>query len=381
MRVLVTCQPAFGHLHPLVPLAGALQSAGHDVRFATAASFRAPVEAAGFPLIPAGLDWLESDIVGAFPEYVAHRAAGRGKWFVQSEIFAWHTATAMADGLADALVDWRPDLIVREEWEIGGAITAANLAVRCAVFGIGPVTGFYDLLDVAHDRLVQLQVEPAGLGWLNGDVYVDSCPESLRRHDDPPAPTRAVSIQPFTFSARSPGSSPSLRRRDRRLVYVGLGTVVNRFGDVLERLIGELAELSIDVIVTVGPGRDPNELHPPHAGVRIEQYVPLDELLPACDAVVCHAGWGTTMAALAHGLPMVLVPIAADQPAIASRCDEAGVSRTVAPADVGSGAVAAALTAVLNDDTHRANAARISSEIQHMATPLDVARDIETIIA
>jgi len=250
------------------------------------------------------------------------------------------------------------------------------------VFGIGPVTGFYDLLDLAHDRLLQLEVEPAGLGWLNGDVYVDSCPESLRRHDDPPAPTRALSIQPFTFSAPSPSSNPRpLRRRDRPLVYVGLGTVVNRFGDVLERLIGELAELPIDAIVTAGPGRDLDELHPPHAGLRIEQYVPLDELVPACDAVVCHAGWVTTMAALAHGVPMVLVPIAADQPDIASRCNEAGVSRTVAPTDVGSGAVAAALTAVLDEDTHRVNAERISSEIQHMPAPLGVARDIETIIA
>jgi len=132
VRVLVTCQPAFGHLNPLVPLARALQSAGHDVRFATAASFSGPVKAAGFTMIPAGVDWLESDIAGAFPEYVAHRAAGRGKWFVQSEIFAWHTATAMAASLAEALVDWRPDLIVREPWEIGGAITAANLSVGCA---------------------------------------------------------------------------------------------------------------------------------------------------------------------------------------------------------------------------------------------------------
>ena len=32
------------------------------------------------------------------------------------------------------------------------------------------------------------------------------------------------------------------------------------------------------------------------------------------------------MAALAHGVPMVLVPIAADQPDIASRCNEAGVT-------------------------------------------------------
>ena len=83
--------------------------------------------------------------------------------------------------------------------------------------------------------------------------------------------------------------------------------------------------------VAMKVARSWSELHPPHAGLRIEQYVPFDELFPACDALGVSCRWGTTMAALAHGVPMVLVPIAADQPDIASRCDEAGVSRTVAP--------------------------------------------------
>jgi hypothetical protein len=47
MRVLVTTQPAIGHLHPLVPVAGALGDAGHEVAVCTAPSFRGNVEAFG----------------------------------------------------------------------------------------------------------------------------------------------------------------------------------------------------------------------------------------------------------------------------------------------------------------------------------------------
>lgn len=56
MRVLVSTLAETGHFHPVVPIAQALQAAGHDVRFAAAPSFAAHVAAAGFPLIPAGID-------------------------------------------------------------------------------------------------------------------------------------------------------------------------------------------------------------------------------------------------------------------------------------------------------------------------------------
>lgn len=47
MRVLFTCLPATGHLHPLVPIARALADAGHEVAFATHASMAPLVERAG----------------------------------------------------------------------------------------------------------------------------------------------------------------------------------------------------------------------------------------------------------------------------------------------------------------------------------------------
>ena len=46
--------------------------------------------------------------------------------------------------------------------------------------------------------------------------------------------------------------------------------------------------------------------------VAVVRDAPLTQLLPRCDLVVCHAGWGTTIAALDHGIPVVCVPISAD---------------------------------------------------------------------
>ena len=52
MRALFTSFPGYGHFHPLVPLARAVQDAGHSVAFATAEPFRSRAEQAVSGLYP-----------------------------------------------------------------------------------------------------------------------------------------------------------------------------------------------------------------------------------------------------------------------------------------------------------------------------------------
>jgi UDP:flavonoid glycosyltransferase YjiC (YdhE family) len=87
----------------------------------------------------------------------------------------------------------------------------------------------------------------------------------------------------------------------------------------------------VTLIVTTGRDRDPAAFDPQPEHVRIERYVPQSLLFPRCDAVVAHGGTGTVLAALAHGLLLVLAPVAADQPDNARRCEHLGVARMVPP--------------------------------------------------
>ena len=68
MRALFTTQPATGTFRPLVPFARALVGAGHEVAFACSPSFRPQIEAAGFEMFPAGIDWVVAEMTRAFPE-------------------------------------------------------------------------------------------------------------------------------------------------------------------------------------------------------------------------------------------------------------------------------------------------------------------------
>jgi UDP:flavonoid glycosyltransferase YjiC (YdhE family) len=54
VRALFVCCPEIGQVHPLFPLADAMVSAGHDVRFASGAAVTDQIGRAGF----------ECDIVG-----------------------------------------------------------------------------------------------------------------------------------------------------------------------------------------------------------------------------------------------------------------------------------------------------------------------------
>ena len=114
-------------------------------------------------------------------------------------------------------------------------------------------------------------------------------------------------------------------------------------------------------------------------GLRVR--FPLAALLPRCDAVLCHAGSGTTLAALTAGLPLVLVPDGADQFVNAESCRKAGVARTLTPDRTTPAAVRDAVTAVLSTNSgERAAARQVAREISAMPAAAAVARQLEELV-
>jgi UDP:flavonoid glycosyltransferase YjiC (YdhE family) len=76
------------------------------------------------------------------------------------------------------------------------------------------------------------------------------------------------------------------------------------------------------VLVTLG-GQSP----PPSAARRnvdVERFADHDELFPRCDAVVTHAGLGTVLRALTHGVPLLMLPLGRDQLVNADRVAQLG---------------------------------------------------------
>jgi UDP:flavonoid glycosyltransferase YjiC (YdhE family) len=93
--------------------------------------------------------------------------------------------------------------------------------------------------------------------------------------------------------------------------------------------------------------------------------------------VVCHGGSGTTLGALAQGLPLVLVPQAADQFDNSARAEAAGAAVVLRPGEVTGETVRAALERVLGEPSFAEAAVAIAREIEQMGDVESVATAVE----
>ena len=101
--------------------------------------------------------------------------------------------------------------------------------------------------------------------------------------------------------------------------------------------------------------------------------------MPHAAAMVGHGGFGTTLAGMAAGVPMVVVPLFADQPYNAARVEAiaAGVALEGGPAAIGG--LADALRQVLDGDWYRAGAQRIAEQIARLPPAADAVPMLEEI--
>src|SRR5439155_3526017 len=112
----------------------------------------------------------------------------------------------------------------------------------------------------------------------------------------------------------------------------------------------------VNLVVAIGPDGDPTRFGPLPPGVRLEPYVAQPLLLSRCAAFVTHAGFNSVKESLIAGVPMVAIPITADQPYCAQRCASLGVARVITPDRRTPEAVRGAVLEVLGDPSHRAKA-------------------------
>ena len=160
---------------------------------------------------------------------------------------------------------------------------------------------------------------------------------------------------------------------------ITLGTVNNAQTAVMRTLIDGAVAAGTHVVVALGA--DPASLGPVPADVVVHAYLPMSTLLPAADVVVYHGGSGTMLAALTAATPMVIVPLAADQPDNGDRCEAAGVARIVPFESVDVAAVRSAIEAVATDPAYQSRSRQIADEVAAMPGP-DVALErIESIVS
>jgi UDP:flavonoid glycosyltransferase YjiC (YdhE family) len=377
VRVLFTSTRGAGHFHPLVPFIEACRRAGHEVLVVGPPALAVMVRRAGYRF------W-----VGAAPPEDELRAAWArvptlsyddAERLVVGEIFATLNVRAMLPGMRAAVREWRPDVIVREHAEFASLVAAEEAGVPHLQVGISLVA--------THMRIVSIAAE-AVEAWRAGltdriaeTPYLTLFPASLEDPEVAGPPRVHRSRDPAADAAGAP--LPDWWAGDRRpLVYVTFGSVTASeptAAPIYRVALDAVADLPARVLLTTGAIADELGLKVPGAHVHIARWVPQADVLAHARVVVCHGGSGTTLGALAAGVPLVVTPLFADQPQNGRRVAAVGAGLVVEPHDDGAirsavdpAALHDAIATALADESFQQAASRIAAEIRALP-PVDEA--------
>jgi hypothetical protein len=290
---------------------------------------------------------------------------------VIGEIFGRLNTTAALPGLRRAFEEWRPELVLRDPNEYSSALAAELHGVAHARVAVGLISseelalGFAaSPIDVLR-RAAGLPPDPGG-ERLRHSPYLSVFPPSLDE-----------GVQPDTHRFHDPAwDTPGAElpewwpgREDQPLVYVTFGSVAGQFPQALPvygAALAAVANLPARVLLTVGRELDLDELPATPDNVRVERWVPQQDVLGYADAMVCHGGSGSTLGGIAAGLPMVIVPLFADQPENARRVEETGAGVAVVPdrtnPDAAETGLREAIGTVLAEPSYRAQAEALAAE-------------------
>jgi UDP:flavonoid glycosyltransferase YjiC (YdhE family) len=285
--------------------------------------------------------------------------------------------------MTDAFDQWQPDLVLREPCEYAAVVVACRLRVAHAQVAISQGEVETSALDTAAPAL-KAHLEGV-VAQIRSSPYLTRFPASLDPMSYPD--TRRYKVPSGDRSAPLPrwwGAEPA------PLVYMSFGTVTGHLpttAEVYRIALDAVSELPVRVLLTLGKRTEIAGLHPVPKNVHVEAWVPQDDIFREASLVICHGGSGTTLGALAAGLPVVFVPLFADQLPNARRVAEVGAGLLVAPGgksgerlrarDFSPARIAEAVTTVLGDPSYAKAAARIAREMGSLTSVDELLEGLE----
>jgi MGT family glycosyltransferase len=409
MRALITCWPFTAHVHGQMAVAAELTRRGHEVAFYTGASAAPTIERAGyrhFPMVAVDeaaaarhVETLEMPRQSGRNNVRLLRAAYRN-WLVE-------TIPQQVTDLTSIVDEWSPDVIACDLSLWGPLLVLSdtgNVPVALSSTFLGPLTPGRDappaglglpsprsalgriacsviqrITDIAatgmRRRIDQIRADyglaPMGcsVNRYTGQLplyLVPSIPELDYGRTDVPASVHYVG--PLLWH---PPSDPTTNAwldtipTEKPWVHVTESTL--RAGDpfLLRAAVDGLAHAPLELIGTTGLHRDPASLGfaDAPANIHLGQWVNHDELLPRCEVVITTGGPATITAALAAGVPLIIVPTTWDKPDNARRVVEAGVGIRLSPRKCTPDELRKAVMQLMQEPAYRKRAQELAAKL------------------
>jgi UDP:flavonoid glycosyltransferase YjiC (YdhE family) len=375
MRVLFVSALGVGHVFPIIPLAWALRTAGHEVLVATGGDALSARDA-GLPVADAmpGVDMRA--MMATFQESEPEKFAQFASMKITdlSQLTSWlpMIAKPLVEGTVRAADQFRPDVVVQSMLGAAGLVVGGRLGVPVIGHGFGFMRpdGLADMVreHMAEDFAKYDSTAPDFAG------YVDVAPPSMLAGEPVGWSMRYV---PYNGGGVLPEWLLS-RDSDRPLVAVTLGTVaptMNGLGPV-ERVIAAAPDVDADFVLALGGKVDLDALGTLPPNVRVEGWVPLNALMAESSLLIHHGGAGTAMTPLALGVPQLVVPSGADRYINAGAVHDRGAGLSIEEEELD----ARVIDRVLRDEKVRAVVTQVSAEIEALPSPATIATRVERFV-
>jgi UDP:flavonoid glycosyltransferase YjiC (YdhE family) len=425
MRVLFVVWPGPAHLYPVIPLAWALQGAGHEVRIGSHHTMSAPITSMGLSAVAFGDESApatgpgkaypeaERDKLARATEVLALDPAASDNWEIFHHFLlpgVWDflppgTAPDEARPGVDDLVaftrQWQPDLVIWDPcWPAAAVAAAACGAAQARLLYCQDYFGWsldrfaeradLDVLDHPLAEAVRPVADRYGVELntelLTGQWTIDQLPNGFSL----PTTARKVPMRCVFSPAQTPVPDWLLERPDRPRVGISLGLSQREFmaggWDYMPNLMEAVADLDIEVVATLNAVQLA-DLDALPGNVRVVDYLPLNQLLPTCSALIHHGGIGTFAAAANYRVPQLITDLDAPVPM------KYPVATSTAAYVAGRGAgltlditsspdtMRKQISLLLGDPSFQDGAVRVYEDLLAMPSPVDLVPVVERLTA
>jgi UDP:flavonoid glycosyltransferase YjiC (YdhE family) len=358
--VVVATWAAGGNLPPLLSLARVLSARGRDVRVLTSPATQGAAAAVGL-------------------DTIAYQRSPEPDMTVPYELQADEIGTiAAGSAIAAEAYDWLRELqpqVLVADCMLPAALAAAQASSTRAVsvihFMYGTARRQIEGGSGWTTNLRQLDRTRTMLGlgrlahpldaWESYDLVLVTAPRWFDR--DARFPPNVVHAGPLGVRTRRPAGDTAREdpgERPRALISFST-TAMDGQARAIQAVCTACDALDLVANLTLGPAVDARGLRLPD-NVQAVPFADHDDILPTCQIVVSHAGLGTTLRSLAHGVPHLMLPLGRDQHGNAQRVADLGAG-TVLTADSPPAQIEAALHALLHDDRFRQAAVEAADKI------------------
>jgi len=337
-KVLFVNIPAHGHVNPTFPLVAAFVKAGHTVDYLISEDFRKKVEYSGATLIPY---YKQINIHSKFQglKYVRKLL---NEMNIKIKEIAEKYDVIVAGGLNPAIAKLEKD--IKTPIVFCSAVFLQNEKTILHLFkksnGIPEPINFIARHPGVRRCFSRLIVSPL-LGVRVDDILTMFSPQSstlniafTSRYFQPEeatfndkclfiGPTPTVSIDDDKFPINK------LETSKKKIIYATLGTIFNTWTDFFKNVIEAFKNSDYLVVMSTGNEGRLKQIGDIPENFIVRDFVPQAEVLKYTDLFIAHGGMGSVSDGMYLGVPMLLVPLGADQFFNAYRLQELGAAKVL----------------------------------------------------